>query len=124
MRKLSEYKDEEALDLLAALLEPCVELFSDKALTDLIREKDKAKGVSYAIKHHKAEVVQIMATLENVPVKDFHYNVFTLPMMCLNVLNDQELMSFFTSAVRMDLATNSGDVTENTEEEADISSDT
>ncbi len=122
MKKLSEYKDEEALDLLADLLEPCIELFSDKALWDAIQKDSRIKAVSMAIKNHKESVVQIMATLNGVPVEKFHYNVITLPKMVLEVLNDKELLGFFKSQGENAVETLSGSVTENTEDEQGISS--
>lgn len=124
MRKLSEYKDDESLDLLAELLEPCVELFSDKTLVEKIRKSEKISAIKYAIKSHKKEVVEVMALLNETPVKDFHYNLFTLPVMMLDVLNDEELMDFFLSVVKKDSPDTSGKGMETTEEEGDISSDT
>ena len=126
MKKLSEFKDEEALDLLADLLDPCAEIFSDKELVGLIRSGERIKAVSKAIKEYKTEVVEIMAALEGVKVEDYHYNVFTLPKMVLNVINDKDLLDFFKSQGESDSENHSGSVTENTEEEEtlDISSNT
>lgn len=124
MRKISEYKDEEALDLLADLLEPCIELFSDKALWNAIKSESRIKAVSIAIKNHKQSVVQIMAILHGVPVEEFHYNVITLPKMVLEVLNDKDLLDFFKSQGENAVETHSGSVTENTEDEQGISSNT
>lgn len=117
MKKLSEYKDEESLDLLADLLEPCTELFSDKALVAVIRKETRIKAIQYAIKNHKKEVVEIMAILNGVPAKDFHYNVFTLPMMVLEVFNDKDLTDFLLQQGKMASESHFGSVTENTEEE-------
>lgn len=116
MKKLSEYKDEESLDLLADLLEPCTDLFSDKALVAVIRSETKLKAIKYAIKNHKKEVVEIMAILNGVPVEEFHYNVFTLPMMVLEVFNDKDLTDFLLQQGKMASVMPSGSVTENTEE--------
>ena len=124
MKKLSEYKDDEALDLLADLLEPCIEMFADKELAALIRSNNKIKAVSHAIKEHKKEVVQIMARLNGKEVKDFHYNVITLPKMVLEVLNDKELLDFFSQQGENGVETLSGSVTENIEGEDGISQDT
>lgn len=114
MKKLSEYKDDEALDLLAEMLEPCVEVFSDKELVTLIRTDTKMKAIQYAIKHHKREIVEIMAILNGVPVENFHYNVFTLPKMIVEVLNDKDLVDFFHSQGQMASQNDFGSATENT----------
>ena len=126
MKKLSEYKDDDALDLLAELLEPCTELFADNALVSVIRSETKMKAIKYAIKNHKKEVVEIMAILNEKPVEEFHYNVFTLPMMVLEVFNDKDLTDFLLQQGRMGSENSSGSVTENTEEggKSDTSSTT
>lgn len=126
MKKLSEYKDEESLDLLADLLEPCTDLFSDEALVAVIRKETKLKAIKYAIKNHKKEVVEIMAILNGVPVEEFHYNLFTLPMMVLEVFNDRDLTDFLLQQAKMDSESRFGFATENTEEggKSDTSSTT
>ena len=117
MRKLSEYKDEEALDLLADILDPVCEIFVDKAVITPLQSGNKVKAVSVAIKNHKKEVVEIMATLNGVEVKDFHYNIVTLPKMVLEILNDKDLLDFFSSQGEEVTKTPFGSVTEATEDE-------
>ena len=41
--KISEYRDEAALELLANISEPAIEIFADEQLADLIRKKRAAK---------------------------------------------------------------------------------
>lgn len=97
MRKISEYKDEEALDLLADLIEPAVAIVQDKAFTEAYRAGRTATAVKLAIKNHKPQVMEILARLDNVPVAEYHCNFVTLPMRLLEVLNDEALVSVFTS---------------------------
>lgn len=112
--KISEFRDEEALELLANISEPAIEIFADKELVSLIRKKESGKAISVAIKNHKREVMALLAALEGVPVEDFHCNVFTLPGKLLEILSDKELMAFFSST--QENQGFSGNVTENTEE--------
>ena len=121
MRSLSSYKDEEALDVLADLLEPVMEIMSDKEVADSIRSKNKAKGIKLAIKNHKASTMEVMAILEGVPVEEYHCNLLTLPLMLLKVLNDPELVSFFSSQAEIVSEMSSGSAMGNTEDEGDIS---
>lgn len=95
--KLSDYKNEEALDILADIIEPASEIFSDKKIVDLLR-KDEApmKAIKIAIKDHKKSVMEILAILDGVKPDEYECNVFTLPMKVLEVLNDEELLKFFT----------------------------
>ena len=123
MKKLSEYKDDEALDLLADILDPCAEIFADKELVKCIRANERSKAVKMAIKDHRKDVVAIMARLHGVEVEEFHYNLFTLPMMLLSVLNDKDLLDFFSSQGEKVVEIPSGSVTEITEAGEDSSSD-
>lgn len=117
--KLSEFKGEEALEVLADLLEPVTELFSDKKLIELIKDsKTRIKGISYAIKEHKSSVLEILAITEGIPVDEYREkcNVMSLPGKALEIFNDKELMSFFSSQVPMEEMTSSGNVTEPTKD--------
>lgn len=117
MRKLSEFQDEEALDLLADILPPVSAIAADKSVQGAFKSGTSlAEIVKLLIKAHKGEVMQIMASLEGVSVEDFHCNLLTLPMMLLQILNDEDLKSFFTSAVQNMPNDSFGSVTATTED--------
>lgn len=120
MRKLSEYKDEEAIDLLADLLDPVVLIFAEPDIASFAQQKNYIKAIQVAIKKHKKEVMKIMAILEGVPVEEYHCNFVTLPKLLMDVINDPMLQDFFTSQVQTDLETSSGPVTETTEVEENL----
>lgn len=94
--KLSEYKNEQALDILADILEPSAKIFSDKDVKKAFETGDKIKGIKAAIKTHKSEIIEILAVLDGVPVAEYECNVLTLPIKLLEILNDTDLMSFFS----------------------------
>lgn len=96
MKKLSEYKDEKALDLLAEIMEPAVEIMSDKAIKDAAGDGNKITIAKEVIKRHKKQVMEILAAMEGVPVEKYHCNILTLPMRVLEILNDEELIQVFT----------------------------
>ena len=115
MKKLSEYKNRDALDKLADIIEPLGELMSDMNVADLIMANKLVPAIKEMIKAHKTEVMQILAAMEGVPFEEFHCNVFTLPMRVLELLNDKALLSFFTSqAPETSQRTFSGPVTGDT----------
>lgn len=117
MKKLSELRDDEALEVLSELVEPAVEIVKDKELIRLIQEKQFPKAVSLAIGGHKVEVMKIMAALEQVPYEDYHIGLFTLPTNLLKLMNDPELLDFFALQAQMDSDTSSGPATENIAED-------
>ena len=113
--KLSEYQGEAALDILADLIEPAGEIMSDKEIGDVFK-KNRFKAIGLAIKNHKKAVMQIMATMDGVPVDEYKCNVFTLPVKILELLNDSELIRLFTYQGQTGDANSSGSASENIEE--------
>ena len=97
-RKLSEVQNEDALDLLADILDPLIEICADEKLKSMIEEKKhtRLELVKYVIKSHKSSVIQILATIEGVPVEEYRCNVLTLPAVLLDLVNDPEVIKLFT----------------------------
>lgn len=115
MKKLSEYKGEEALELLADLIEPMSVIMTDKEIHALFKE-NRFKAISLAIKKHKDAIIEILAILDGVPVDKYECNLLTLPVTILALLNDKEMLQLFTSAGQMGDATSFASLSENTEE--------
>ena len=113
--KLSEYRGEAALDLLADLIEPAGEIMSDKQIGDVFKE-NRFKAIGLAIKNHKKAVMQILATMDGVPVEEYKCNVFTLPAKILELLNDPDLIQIFTYQGQTGDAKSSGSASESIEE--------
>lgn len=123
MKHLSEYKDEEALDMLADLIDPVIEIFGDEEVSKWFKAGVKVKAVQAAIRGHKQDVIKMLAILEGVPEGEYHCNLLTLPKILLNVFNDPELNDFFTEqGEEANSETPFGSAMENTEEKADTSS--
>ena len=112
--KLSEYQGEAALDILADLIEPTGEIMSDKEIGELFK-KNRFKAIGLAIKNHKKAVMQILATVDGVPVDEYKCNVFTLPVKILELLNDPDIIQLFTYQGQTGGASSSGSASENIE---------
>ena len=113
--KLSEYQGEEALDILADLIEPAGEIMSDKEIGEVFKQ-NRFKAIGLAIKNHKKAVMQILATMDGVPVDDYKCNVFSLPVKILEILNDPEMIQLFQYQGQTGDAKSSGSASENTGE--------
>lgn len=113
--RLSDIKGDEALDMLADLLEPIVELATDKEITGNMG-KDNMKAVKVAIKNHKGAITTILAILNKENPKTYKPNLLELPAMLVDVFNDPELIRLFQSQVQIP-PTSSGLATENIEVE-------
>ena len=116
MKKISEYKDDEAVELLADILEPVCTILADKEVQESM-SKSKMDIIHACMKRHPKEIRQIMAVLNGVPFEDYHIGVGDIPVVMLEIINDKELVSFFLSQGQMALNGVSGSATENTEEE-------
>lgn len=116
--KLSEYKGEKALDILADIIEPAAIIMADKEIVNFAKSgKPVIKLIKPLIKNHKREVIEIMAILDGEDPKEYSdkVNFFTLPAKLLEILNDPDLMSLFTLQGQKTDETSSGSATESTE---------
>lgn len=116
--RLSDFKDDEALEVLADILEPVGDILSDEEIERMRNAKvNRIKIISYAIKHHKKAVIEILARLDCTPVEEFHVNAVTLPIKLLTLINDPEVQSLFTSQGQNSGGTGFGSAMESTKEE-------
>ena len=113
--KLSEYQGEAALDILADLIEPAGEIMSDKEIGEVFKQ-NRFKAIGMAIKNHKKAVMQILATMDGVPVDEYKCNVFSLPVKILEILNDPDMIQLFQYQGQTGDAKSSGSASANTEE--------
>ena len=116
MKRLSDYKNEEALDLLVEILEPATEMMSDKDVISKLYNKDqRMEGVKQMISAHKGAVMHILAALDGVPVDQYECSFFTLPTRLIEILNDKELLGFFMAQQMTDTEKLSSSAMESTE---------
>ena len=113
--KLSDYKGEEALDIIVELLEPITKIMSDREIAEAYQKVSKLEAIKIAIKNHKTEVIEILAILDGEAPEEYEVNIFTLPVKILQILNDPELIKLFGSQGLMGGAKSSGSVLENIE---------
>lgn len=96
--RLSDFKDDEALEVLADILEPTASILADEEIQKMRDAKaNRIKIVAYVIRHHKQSIIEILARLDNTPVEEYHINAVTLPLKLLELINDPEVQSLFTS---------------------------
>ena len=112
--KLSEIKGEQALDVIAEIIDPISEL----ALDTELRGKPKLIMIKQALKSHKQAVIEILAALELKTVDEYMetMNLLTLPQQLMDIFNDPEMALLFDSQSQTD-KTSFGSATENTEAE-------
>lgn len=126
MKKLSDYKGEEAIELWANILDPVIEIVGDEEIAKLI--KDKAPMIivaKKAIKDYRKEVSELLLAIDSTPLDGL--NIITRLVSVINEIGrDEEIRGFFGLSAGKTEEKSSGSATENTEESVspDTSSDT
>lgn len=95
MRKLSEIRGENALDVLADLLEPVSEIFTDNEFINKIRGGEKMAACTLALRNHKSAVLRILAILEGVSPEEYNPSLAEIPVLLLQLLNDPDVVAVF-----------------------------
>lgn len=119
MKKLSDYKDEEALELWCDLLEPMTAILGDKKVAKVIKSKKPPFLIAKEIlSTHKEEAIQIMQRIDPEPIDGI--NIITRIMsVVLEFMNHPDMKDFFESAGQEQTESEStGNATVSTEEEA------
>lgn len=114
MRKLSEIKNEDALEVLADIFDPITRICSDKEIRTLAG-KSRAEAVKAAVKNHKRDVLYILAKLDGEDPDKYEVNIIQIPVKIFDLLNDPDMASFFSSQGLTSSNDASGSATENTE---------
>ena len=95
MKRLSDYKGEEAIELWADLLEPLSAIFTDKEIAELAKE-EKLNYLSMAtivLKSHSTEAVAILERIDDTPVDGL--NILTRLIGLLTEIGETEYAKSF-----------------------------
>ena len=95
--KLSEFRDDAALDLIADIIEPATEILADPAIKDAFG-RSKMAAIKVAIKNHKSAIKEIIARLDGKTPEECHFTAISLPIKLLSMFNDPDLKQLFTSS--------------------------
>lgn len=116
--KISEYRNEDALDLLADIIDPVSEIITDPAIQQMVKANNRIKIVSYVLKKHKEPILKVLARIEGVSVSEYDASIMKMTRDLLEILNDKELANFFYSQGQTMGSAPSGSATETTKETA------
>lgn len=119
MRKLSEVKGEEALDVLAEIIDAVVAIVQDVQISKAYKSFGirNVKTIKLMITRRKKELLSIMAAIDGKPYDEFveSFNLVTLPVMLVDTFNDPDVIALFQSQTQMESETESGSAMESTE---------
>lgn len=116
MKRLSDYKGEEAIELWGDLLEPLTKIISDKEIANTIKSgKPKILIAKTILANHKKEATEILLRIDPTPIDGLNI-VLRLGSIISEIGESDELKTFFGFAEQANNES-SGSVTVNTEEE-------
>lgn len=113
--KVSELKNEKAIEALADIFDPIAEIASDDAVRSAANSNNRILMVKLMLKNHAKSIFEIMAISEGVPIEEYECNVLTLPAKLVELFNAPEFGFLFPSQGQTKEETSSGSATENTE---------
>lgn len=115
--KLDEIKNEQAIELLADMFDPIMEIASDDKIVSAARSDNKVLMIKHMLKDHARSVFELMALSEGVSADEYECNMLTLPIKLLELFNRPEFSFLFQSQGQKVEETSFGSATENTEVE-------
>lgn len=96
--RLSDVKGEKAILMMANLIGPISVIVGDTEVRKVIDDNSpRYKWVEAMLKRHPKEVIEVMAALNEKNADEFEVNLLTAPKLLLDILNDPEVASLFTS---------------------------
>lgn len=95
--KFGELKNERAIEALADMFDPIVEIASDDDVKSAARSNNRILTVKLILKKHARAVFEMMAVSEGVSVDEYECDIVTLPVKLLELLNRPEFSFLFPS---------------------------
>ena len=111
----SEIKNEQAIEALADMFDPIVEIASDEKIVSAARSGDKVSAVKLMLKTHSRAIFELLAAYEGVSPDEYECNMLTLPVKLLELLNRPEFNVLFPLQGQ-ETQTSSGSATEGTKD--------
>lgn len=93
MKKLSDYKGEEALTLWADILEPLTKVVLDKEIKNAMSEKSKMELATMIFRNHPKEISEVLLRIDDTPLDGL--NVATRLVFLLKELGESDEMQGF-----------------------------
>ena len=119
MKKLSDYKDEAAIDLWADIIDVASPIVNDKEIRKIAQDESKTdlELAKELLKKHKKTVCDILLTIDETPINGI--NLLTRLIALINEIGESpEIADFFGFSGQTETEESSGSATENTKADA------
>ena len=113
--RLSDFKDEKAIEVVADLIDPISVIAKEIQATNAGSKEDLtvAQLVGIAIKKCKRETIRMFAILNDIPENEYHCTGATILGDMMSMFSDPQLMQLF--GLQSKTPTSSGSASESTE---------
>ena len=115
MKKLSDFKDEKAIVVVAQLLEPIMTIVTNPDNGKFKDEQNGFKMFSGFLANSPKAMMQIFAILSEQDAETYHCDGVEVTKNLMTLVSDIRLIELFTSQGETGDATSSGSASENTE---------
>ena len=95
--RLSDYKNEAAIELFADMMEPAGKILSDDEVKEAFSAQpvDKAGIIQLLMKKHSSEVVDILRLIDGGDPKTYTISFLEIPLKLMELINDPEVLMLF-----------------------------
>ena len=116
--RLSDYKNEAALELFADMMEPAGKILADEEVKGAFSAQpvDKAGIIQLLMKKHPSEVIDILRLIDGGDPKTYTISFLEIPLKLMELMRDPEVLMLFTPQGQNGESAVSGSATESTEE--------
>ena len=95
MRKLSEIKGKDALDVLADVMGDISAICVDSEFEKVRKNSSRIEIVQYLLRSHGEKILHIMAVLDGADPETYEPSLLAIPAALLELVNDEDLISLF-----------------------------
>ena len=114
---LSQYENEDAIDLLADMLEPITWIVSDPKFKKQWESGEPiVKAIVYALREHKQDVINLVAAMHREDPKEYKFTLASLMADLMDLVKNPTFQMVFPVQGRSVGSSASGSATESTEE--------
>lgn len=114
IKKLSDYKNDEAIELWADLLEPIGRIVQDEAIKTVMKSgKAPIVIAQEVLKNHSKDAAEILLRIDSTPLNGMNI-VTRLVALITEIGTNKEMIGFFGFAGTQTDSASSGSATENT----------
>lgn len=117
MKKLSDYKGEEAIEVWGDLLDPTIKILADPVVAKAMRTgKAPLEIAKEVLKNHKNEAKEIVLRVDPTPIDGINFPA-RIASIVMDFLNNDAMKDFFASAGQAKMEEEpTGSATENIED--------